>query len=312
MAREKHGAGVYGAKQQMKSLKSYFIFPIHFVLQMTNLGFWGMMIFCFGIMRFIIPINIVSKLLLRLMHFFYFTFSIFSVGMIKFFNKVNIEVKVDEELSKYKWYLIIANHISYLDIILLIRFCAEHTSPPKFFLKKELIWLPFVGIAAWALDMPFMRRYTQDFVQKNPHLRGTDIETTRQSCAKFLDSPTSVINFVEGTRFSQAKAQERKSPFSNLLRPKAGGIAFTLASMGEQFSNLLDITLAYPQNADHPMRDMLSGDMTHIVIDVSVHPVHKKIIGDYFNNSGFRENFQVWLNELWVNKNQRIKTWMKG
>jgi len=296
----------------VKSLKSYLVFPIHFILQMTNLGFWGMSIFCFGIIRFIIPIKVISRILIKLMHFFYFTFSIISVGLIKFFNNVNIEVKMDEKLSKQKWYLIIANHISYLDIILLIRFCAEHTSPPKFFLKKELIWLPFVGVAAWALDMPFMRRYTQDFVQKNPHLKGTDIETTRQSCAKFVDSPTSVINFVEGTRFSPTKAQERQSPFSNLLRPKAGGIAFTLASMGEQFSNLLDITLAYPENANHPMRDMLSGDMTHIVIDVSVHPLSDEIIGDYFNNSDFRESFQVWLNELWVNKNERMKTWMKG
>lgn len=296
----------------MNSLKSYFIFPIHFVLQMTNLGIWGILIFCFGIVRFIIPVKFISRALLKLMHFFYFTFSIISVGMIKFFNNVNVEIKVDEKLSKQEWYLIIANHISYLDIILLIRFCAEYTSPPKFFLKKELIWLPFVGIAAWALDMPFMRRYTQNFVEKNPHLKGKDIETTRLSCAKFIDSPTSVINFVEGTRFSPAKAEARKSPFSHLLRPKAGGIAFTLASMGEQFSSLLDITLAYPENSGHPMRDMLSGEMTHIVIDVSVQPLSNEVIGDYFNNADFRESFQVWLNELWVNKNERLKTWMKG
>jgi 1-acyl-sn-glycerol-3-phosphate acyltransferase len=279
---------------------------------MTNLGIWGILIFCFGIVRFMIPINFISRALLKLMHFFYFTFSIISVGMIKFFNNVNVEIKVDEKLSKQEWYLIIANHISYLDIILLIRFCAEYTSPPKFFLKKELIWLPFVGIAAWALDMPFMRRYTQSFVDKNPHLKGKDIETTRLSCAKFIDSPTSVINFVEGTRFSPAKAEARKSPFSHLLRPKAGGIAFTLASMGEQFSSLLDITLAYPENSGYPMRDMLSGEMTHIVIDVSVQALSDEVIGDYFNNADFRESFQVWLNELWINKNERLKTWMKG
>lgn len=296
----------------MKSLRSYLIFPIHFVLQMTNLGLWGLLIFCFGLVRFIIPIKLVRSLLLKLMHFFYSAFSIISVRMITFFNKVHIEVRVNEKLSKEKWYLIIANHISYLDITLLIRFCAEHTSPPKFFLKKELIWLPFVGIAAWALDMPFMRRYTQEFVTRNPHLKGKDIETTRKSCEKFLDCPTSVINFVEGTRFTPGKAKLRSSPFSHLLRPKAGGIAFTLAAMGEQFSNLLDITLAYPNNSGHPMRDMLSGDMTHIVIDVSVLPVSDDIVGDYFSDPIFREGFQIWLNELWVNKNKRMKAWMEG
>lgn len=296
----------------MKSIKSYLIFPIHFILQMSNLGLCGMLIFCFGLIRFIIPIKFVSRRLLKLMHFFYFTFSVVAVALIKFFNNVDLEVKVDQALSKQKWYLIIANHISYLDITLLIRFCAEHTSPPKFFLKKELIWLPFVGIAAWALDMPFMRRYTQEFVAKNPHLKGKDIETTRQSCAKFVDSPTSVINFVEGTRFTPSKATQRKSPFSHLLRPKAGGIAFTLASMGEQFSNLLDITLAYPENSQYPMRDMLSGEMTKIVIDVSVLPVSEEIIGDYFDDAEFRDTFQVWLNKLWVNKNERMKALMKG
>jgi 1-acyl-sn-glycerol-3-phosphate acyltransferase len=279
---------------------------------MTNLGLWGLSIVCFGILRLIIPIKVVRSGLLKLMHFFYFTFSVISVGFIKFFNAVKIEIKIDEELSKQKWYLIIANHSSYLDIILLIRFCAEYTSPPKFFLKKELIWLPFVGIAAWALDMPFMRRYSQEFVAKNPHLKGKDIETTRKSCEKFVDSPTSVINFVEGTRFTLTKARQSQSQFSHLLRPKAGGIAFTLAAMGEQFSNVLDITLAYPNSSGHTMRDMLAGELTHIVIDVSVLPVASDAIGDYFNDPGFRENFQVWLNALWVNKNKRMKAWMDG
>jgi 1-acyl-sn-glycerol-3-phosphate acyltransferase len=279
---------------------------------MTNLGFWGLSIVCFGVVRLIIPIKIVRSVLLKVMHFFYFSFSVISVGFIKFFNKVKLEVKVDKELSKQKWYLIIANHSSYLDIILLIRFCAEHTSPPKFFLKKELIWLPFVGIAAWALDMPFMRRYSQEFIAKNPHLKGKDIETTRKSCKKFVDSPTSVINFVEGTRFTSDKAVQRNSPFSHLLRPKAGGIAFTLAAMGEQFNNLLDITIAYPENSGHPMREMLGGELTHIVIDVSVLPVSNEAIGDYFNDQSFREKFQGWLNDLWVIKNKRMKAWMEG
>ncbi len=296
----------------MKKLKSYFIFPLHFILQMTNLGFWGLSIVCFGVVRLIIPIKIVRSVLLKVMHFFYFSFSVISVGFIKFFNKVKLEVKVDKELSKHKWYLIIANHSSYLDIILLIRFCAEHTSPPKFFLKKELIWLPFVGIAAWALDMPFMRRYSQEFIARNPHLKGKDIETTRKSCKKFVDSPTSVINFVEGTRFTSDKAVQRHSPFSHLLRPKAGGIAFTLAAMGEQFNNLLDITIAYPKNSGHPMREMLSGELTHIVIDVSVLPVSNEAIGDYFNDQSFRGKFQGWLNDLWVIKNKRMKALMEG
>ncbi|GBL06012.1 phospholipid/glycerol acyltransferase [Glaciecola sp. KUL10] len=278
---------------------------------MTNLGFWGICIVLFGLVRFALPFQVVQNLLLGLMHRFYFTFSVISVWLIKRFNQLDINISINSELSKEKWYLIIANHLSYLDIILLIEFCAKHTSPPKFFLKKELIWMPFVGVAAWALDMPFMRRYSQAVIQKHPHLKGKDIEATRKSCEKFVDQPTSVINFVEGTRYTPSKALARKSPFKHLMRPKAGGIAFTMASMGEQFSNVLDVTLCYP-DSEHPMNDMLCGNMTRINIDVKVLSMSDDMIGDYFEDENFKTTFQSWLNQVWLNKDELIKQWIKA
>ncbi|MGB3726232.1 MAG: acyltransferase [Glaciecola sp.] len=293
----------------MSKLRAVFIFPLHLSLQLINLAIWGGLIIVFGCVRFLLPVKSISSNLLNIMHRLYFAFGILSVALIKIFNRIEVRHEIDEPLSKQKWYLITANHISYLDIILLIDFCAPRIPPPKFFLKQQLIWLPFVGLAAWAMDMPFMRRYSQAFLAKHPHLRGTDIETTKASCQKFVNRPTTVINFVEGTRFTPTKQAQRKSPFSHLLRPKAGGIAFTLSAMGELFSNVLDITLAYP-NSTHPMMDMLSGRMTTIVIDVRTLEVSNELIGDYFNNNTFKENFQVWLNRLWEHKNARMKKWM--
>jgi 1-acyl-sn-glycerol-3-phosphate acyltransferase len=248
-------------------------------------------------------------MLLDIMHRLYSTFAIISVAMIKVFNRIEIRIDIDEPLSKQKWYLITANHVSYLDIILLIDFCAPRIPPPKFFVKKQVIWLPFVGLAAWALDMPFMRRYTQSYLTKYPHLKGKDIETTRRSCEKFIGRPTTVINFVEGTRFTKPKHAVNKSPFSHLLRPKAGGIAFTLSAMGELFSNILDITIAYP-NSIHPMMDMLSGRMTHIAIEVKTLEVSNELIGNYAENKIFQKSFQHWVNQLWQDKNARMKRWM--
>lgn len=245
------------------------------------------------------------------MHRLYSAFAILSVALIKIFNRIEITIDIDKALSKQKWYLITANHISYLDIILLIDFCAPRIPPPKFFLKKELIWLPFVGLCAWAMDMPFMRRYSKAFLAKNPHLKGKDIETTRKSCEKFVDTPTTVINFVEGTRYTPEKHQKSASTFSHLLRPKAGGIAFTLAAMGELFSNILDITIAYPKTK-HPMMDMLSGCMTTIVIEVKTLKVNNELIGDYFENEHFRDKFQIWLNQLWKRKNERLALLMQN
>lgn len=291
--------------------QSFIIFPIHLLLQLANMTFWGAAIILFGIVKFILPLRSIRSVLLNVMHCFYVYFSVISVCFIQFFNRVDVHINIDEPLSEKKWYLITANHISYLDIILLINFCKNRIPPPKFFLKKELIWLPVVGLAAWALDMPFMQRYSKNFLEKNPHLKGHDIETTRRSCEKYINKPTTVINFVEGTRFTQKKQRDKNSPFSHLLRPKAGGIAFTLASMGELFSNILDITLAYP-NSKHPMMDMLGGRMTKIIIDVKTLPVDNSIIGDYFENAVFREQFQVWLNALWTEKNARIKKWIES
>lgn len=293
----------------MSLLRACFIFPIHLCLQLINLAMWGGCIILFGIIRFLLPFKLARNILLNMMHRFYSTFGILSVALIKIFNRIEIRIEIDEPLSKHKWYLITANHLSYLDIILLIDFCAPRIPPPKFFLKQQLIWLPFVGLAAWALDMPFMRRYSQAVLAKKPHLRGKDIESTRKSCEKFIDRPTTVINFVEGTRFTKQKHLAFNSPFSHLLRPKAGGIAFTLTAMGELFSNIIDITLAYP-NSKHPMMDMLSGRMTRIAIEVKTLEVTNDLIGNYFENPTFQAGFQAWLNQLWQDKNERMKKWM--
>ncbi|MGQ8366600.1 acyltransferase [Glaciecola sp. 1036] len=293
----------------MWSLRSIIVFPIHLTFQLINLCWWGSLVIIFGMLRLVLPFRFGKKFFARAMNRMYFSFGVFSVALIKLFNRIEIVIEIDEPLSKQKWYLITANHSSYLDIILLIDFCAPRIPPPKFFLKKELIWLPFVGLAAWAMDMPFMRRYSKAYVEKYPHLKGKDIETTKKSCERYVDEPTTVINFVEGTRFTAKKQKLRKSPFSHLLRPKAGGIAFTLAVMGELFSNILDITLAYPKST-HPMMDMLAGRMTKIVIDVRTLPVTNDIIGDYFENEHFQNKFQDWLNRLWTKKNERMKMWM--
>lgn len=71
---------------------------------------------------------------------------------------------------------------------------------PKFFLKQQLLYVPFIGMACWALDMPFMRRYSREYLLRHPHKRGQDLATTRRSCEKFRAVPTTVVNYVEGTR----------------------------------------------------------------------------------------------------------------
>lgn len=287
-------------------LPSIIIFPLHFVLQVLNLSFWGGIIISMGVVKALLPFRFISCWLNPLMGKFSICFGVISVLLIKLTNKIEWDFQVKGELSQDKWYLMIPNHLSWLDIILLFDFASGKIPAPKFFLKKELIWVPFVGLGAWALDMPFMKRYSKAFIEKYPHLRGKDIETTKASCEKFRHTPTTVINFVEGSRFTTTKHKLRNSPFANLLPPKAGGVAFTLAAMGELFTNILDVTILYPNNSKHPMMDMLSGKMNKIVLHVDVLPVTEDVIGDYFNNDDFRSRFQGWLNSIWQSKDRLI------
>ncbi|NDV92555.1 acyltransferase [Alteromonas sp. 345S023] len=290
----------------IRLLLAPFIFVIHTSLQIANLALWGSLIIVLGFIKLALPKGKIRAQWNTVMHGCMFAFGRISVRLIQLFNRVTIVRNIHGELAKEGWYLIIANHLSYLDIVLLIDFANKRIPAPKFFLKKELIWLPFVGLGAWALDMPFMHRYTKKYLAKYPERRGKDLATTKAYCQKFKTVPTTVINFVEGTRFTPLKHKIRNSSYTHLLPPKAGGVSFTLAAMGELFTNVLDISLLYPENRRHPMMAMLSGQMTKIIIDVEVKAVPELQQEGKRAEAEFRLYFQQWLNTLWQDKDHRI------
>jgi 1-acyl-sn-glycerol-3-phosphate acyltransferase len=237
------------------------------------------------------------------MHSIYRLWTLINFLIVSLCNKVEWQITGSEGLNKKSWYLIIANHQSWLDIFVLTHFARTRIPEPKFFLKESLKKVPFVGMACWALDMPFMKRYSQSFIEKYPHLKGKDIETTKKSCQQYKHTPTTIINFVEGTRFTKEKKQD---DFNYILPPKAGGIAFTLAAMGNQFDKILNITLIYPDNTGHVMKDMFSGNLRRIVVNVEQIKISEDVIGNYYTDSKFKSSFQQWINEQWKNKDQLI------
>ena len=223
------------------------------------------------------------------------------------FTRTKVVVHGLEQLSKKDWYLVIANHQSWVDILVLQRIFNRKIPFLKFFLKKELIYVPVMGLAWWALDFPFMQRYKKAFLEKNPHLKGKDLETTRKACEKFRHMPVSVMNFVEGTRFTRNKHARQQSQFTHLLKPKAGGIAFVLSSMGEQLHKLLDVTIAYPHGIPK-FWDFICGKVKQVNVDVRVLPIDKNLLGNYFEDALQRERFQLWLNQLWLEKDNKLKS----
>ncbi|MDX1678447.1 acyltransferase [Arsukibacterium sp.] len=220
------------------------------------------------------------------------------------FTRIRWNVQGLEQLSRKDWYLILANHQSWADILVLQNIFNRKIPFIKFFLKKELIYVPLLGICWWALDFPFMKRYSKSFLLKNPHLQGKDIETTRRACQKFQFKPSTIMNFVEGTRFTRQKHQQQQSPFNRLLKPKAGGVAFVLGAMGNQLHKILDVTIYYPQGIPS-FWDYISGKVRDITVNIKVLPISSDLIGDY-NDPVYRQHFQQWVNQLWQQKDQEL------
>jgi 1-acyl-sn-glycerol-3-phosphate acyltransferase len=217
------------------------------------------------------------------------------------------KVSLPDNLDPQKSYLLLPNHQSWADILML--FVVFHRKIPflRFFLKDTLIFVPLIGAVCWAMDFPFMKRYSPETLAKKPHLKGKDLETTKKACEQFQKVPVSVVNFVEGTRCTPEKRASKQSPYQHLLRPKAAGLSFMLNAMGEQFAGILAVDIAYQPTQHHVVWSFLGGEQRHAslvarTIDFPPELLH----GSYSDDEAFRTAFQDWLNQHWAAKDQRL------
>ncbi len=226
-------------------------------------------------------------------------------------KRIRWQVEGLETLKKDDWYLVISNHQSWADILVLQKIFNRRIPFMKFFLKQQLIWVPVIGLGWWALDFPFMKRYSKSYLAKHPEMKGKDMETTRKACEKFRTMPVSIMNFVEGTRFTPEKHQRSASPFTHLLKPKAGGIGFVLSAMGGQLHRIVDVTIVYPRQSRN-FWDFLCGKVTDIRVHVRSLPITPELLGNYEDDSAYRIRFQAWLNGIWTEKDRRISAILAG
>ncbi len=274
------------------------------MLYTINTLIWFVPIFVCGLLK-LIPIKPMQKLLSWVAkQCATIWVSVNSINQ-RLFTATKINVTGLEETKLKDWYLVIANHQSWVDILVLQRVFNRKIPFLNFFLKKELIYVPILGLCWWALDFPFMTRTSKAQLKKNPKLRGKDIETTRKACEKFKEMPVSIVNFVEGTRFTTQKHARQNSPFPHLLKPKAGGIAFVMQAMGEQISKVVNVTIHYPDGIPTFM-DFAGGKVKQINVHVDIRPVSEELVGDYTGDSEFRVGFQSELNRLWEEKEHTL------
>ena len=220
---------------------------------------------------------------------------------------VQWDIRGGAQLHPSTSYLVVSNHQSWVDIPALVQAFNRKTPYFKFFLKQQLIWVPFLGLAFWALDYPFMKRYSKEFLAKNPQLKGQDLLITKLACEKFKELPVTVVNYLEGTRCTPAKQAQQGSPYRYLLKPKAGGVAFVLAALGEQLDAVLDVTVVYPGERTPGFWDLISGQVPKVIVDIQTHALDPALWqGDYENDAEFRQYVQAWVTRLWEEKDARI------
>jgi len=233
-------------------------------------------------------------------------------GLIWFYRELEWDVQMPEGISHKGRYLIFSNHQSGVDILTL-QHCLNRRAPfGRYLLKHQLIWVPVLGVAWWALDMAFLRRYSKQELLKNPSLRGKDLENAARACEKLKHIPVSMMTFPEGTRFTKAKWEQQNSPFEHLLRPRFGGIGQILYSFDDALDSLIDVSIVYPDGTPGTWQ-YLSGQVKKIVVRVQLRPIGDDIRGrDFREDAMAKTQLKKWLNDIWEEKESFITYALKN
>ncbi len=272
-----------------------------------NTIFWFVPLFLLALVKLLVPIAAWRRLLTRVLMAIGENWISVNSALLTASGSMECRAHGMENLGRDGWYLIMVNHQTWVDILVLQKVFNRRIPFLKFFIKRQLIWFPVLGLAWWALDMPFMKRFSTAHLARNPHMKGRDLQTTRRACEKFAYTPTTIINFLEGTRFSEKKRDARNSPYRHLLMPRAGGFAVAMASMGHLFDAILDVTLVYPHGPTG-FWDMCCGD--HVSVDVNVRKRHIEewlVSGDYEQDRDFRRRVHRWLGQIWQEKDDLLQ-----
>lgn len=280
-------------------------------LMVLNALFWVPILLLVSLVKLIIPIKSVRLLIDPILLLIAEAWIWGNSSWMRLTQRTTWDVQGIEGLNDRSWYLVNCNHQSWVDILVLQHLFNRRIPLLKFFLKHQLIWVPVMGLAWWALEFPFMRRHSEEYLKKHPEMRGKDQETTRKACEKYALIPTSVMNFLEGTRFTAAKHQRQQSPYRHLLKPKAGGIALALNAMGDKFQAILDVTIVYPDGAPD-FWQFLTGKLKRVIVRVRPLPVpHELAQGDYAGDPAVREAYQKWVHQMWLDKDAQIEALLR-
>lgn len=219
-------------------------------------------------------------------------------------------ISLPDDVQPNGKYLLVSNHQSWVDTSI-VQYISEDRLPlTRFFTKFELILIPVIGQAFYFLDFPMMRRHSKEAVAKNPALKGKDIEEAKRACGLLRNKPFTLLNYLEGTRFTPQKRDKQSSPYTHLLKPKAGGLSLAINALGKDIDGILDMTIVYPDGIP-TYNDLWKGKIKRLGVDVRYielpHDLFKNMTeGNLEDNERVKKQMFEWVDKIWKQKDQLI------
>ena len=288
------------------------LFVINFTLISVVTAILAIPVFVLAFVRLILPFGPVLSFVDRINQAVFYLWISNNAFLMWLTNRIKWDIQgADIEKIKGSCF-IISNHVTWTDIVMLGQIYRGKIPITKFFLKHSLIYIPILGQACYSLGMPFLRRYSRNELLKNPKLKTKDIDATRKACQNLLQHPSTLVNFVEGTRFTPEKAKAQQSQYRHLMPPKAASLAIALGLIGPHIDCLLNTTLVYPgEHKGSIFMEMLCGRLKHVIARVEVmdkETINAHMVGDYLQDKQFKHTFTMYLRQLWQRKDDLIES----
>lgn len=220
---------------------------------------------------------------------------------------------VEPTLDPQRSWLVVGNHQSWADILILTDVLWRRAPFPRFFLKRQLLWVPLIGFVCWAMDMPFMKRHSAAAIAADPSLRSEDLNTTRRACQRFRGTPVTVVNYLEGTRCTPSKRKATGSPYAHLLKPKSAGLTFALHAMGDQFAGIVDLTIAYCPSPYPRVWSFLAGEQRNAYVHARLREMPEQLgASGPSEEAELRGHIKSWVNTVWSEKDAEMRAFYEN
>lgn len=224
--------------------------------------------------------------------------------------KKDWRISLPDEVTIDGKYLLVSNHQSWVDTSIVQYISQDRLPLTRFFTKFELIYIPIVGQTFYFLDFPMMRRHSKEEIAKNPALKGKDLKEANRACALLKDKPFTLLNYLEGTRFTSQKRDKQHSPYTHLLKPRAGGLALAINALGEDIDGILDMTIVYPDGIPE-YSDLWKGNIKRLGVDVRYVKIPDTLFqglkeGRYEEDDTIKAQMFEWVEDIWQQKDEQI------